>query len=80
MARSGHFSNRPQNDRIRGRGGSAGLGKVPLMTPTPTLQNDSPAPVTGRHADAPVTCQFVLEDHAVRHSYHHLARLKRAVA
>ena len=32
------------------------------------------------YADAPVTCQFVLEDHAVRHSYHHLARLKRAVA
>jgi hypothetical protein len=32
------------------------------------------------YADAPVTCQFVLEDHAVRHSYHHLARLKRAVS
>jgi hypothetical protein len=32
------------------------------------------------YADAPVTCQFVLEDHAVRHSYHHLARLRRAVA
>ena len=31
------------------------------------------------YADAPVTCQFVLEDHAVRHSYHHLARLRRAV-
>jgi hypothetical protein len=32
------------------------------------------------YSEAPVTCQFVLEDHAVRHSYHHLARLKRAVA
>lgn len=31
------------------------------------------------YADAPVTCQFVLEDHAVRHSYHHLARLRRTV-
>ena len=31
------------------------------------------------YSDAPVTCQFVLEDHAVRHSYHHLARLKRTV-
>ena len=31
------------------------------------------------YSDAPVTCQFVLEDHAVRHSYHHLARLKGAV-
>jgi hypothetical protein len=27
------------------------------------------------YSDAPVTCQFVLEDHAVRHSYHHLARI-----
>jgi hypothetical protein len=31
------------------------------------------------YADAPVTCQFILEDHAVRHSYHHLARLRRTV-
>lgn len=31
------------------------------------------------YADAPLTCQFFLEDHAVRHSYHHLARLRRAV-
>ena len=30
------------------------------------------APVS-LYADAPLTCQFVLEDHAVRHSYHHLA-------
>ena len=27
------------------------------------------------YSDAPVTCQFILEDHAVRHSYHHLARI-----
>ena len=32
------------------------------------------------NAGAPLTCQFVLEDHAVRHSYHHLARLRRALA
>jgi hypothetical protein len=36
------------------------------------------APVS-LYADAPLTCQFVLEDHAVRHSYHHLARLRRTV-
>ena len=29
--------------------------------------------------EAPVTCQFVLEDHAVRHSYHHLAGIARAL-
>jgi hypothetical protein len=31
------------------------------------------------YEDAPLTCQFVLEDHAVRHSYHHLAILRAAV-
>ena len=36
------------------------------------------APVS-LYADAPLTCQFLLEDHAVRHSYHHLARLRAAV-
>ena len=29
--------------------------------------------------DAPLTCQFILEDHAVRHSYHHLAILRAAL-
>jgi hypothetical protein len=28
---------------------------------------------------APVTTQFVLEDHAVRHSWHHLARIRPAL-
>jgi hypothetical protein len=32
------------------------------------------------YGDAELTCQFMLEDHAVRHSYHHLARLSEAVA
>jgi hypothetical protein len=31
------------------------------------------------YSDAPLTCQFVLEDHAVRHSYHHLARIRKAL-
>ena len=31
------------------------------------------------NADAPLTCQFVLEDHAVRHSYHHLGRIRAAL-
>ena len=29
--------------------------------------------------NAPLTCQFFLEDHAVRHSYHHLARIRTAL-
>lgn len=36
------------------------------------------APVS-LYEGAPLTAQFVLEDHAVRHSYHHLARIKRAL-
>jgi DinB superfamily len=31
------------------------------------------------YSDAPLTSQFVLEDHAVRHSYHHHARIRWAV-
>jgi len=29
--------------------------------------------------DAPMTAQFVSEDHALRHSWHHLARIRAAV-
>jgi hypothetical protein len=38
---------------------------------------DRAAPVS-LNADAPLTCQFMLEDHAVRHSYHHLAAIRGA--
>ena len=31
------------------------------------------------NANAPLTCQFIVEDHAVRHSYHHLARIRAAL-
>jgi hypothetical protein len=31
------------------------------------------------YADALLTCQFVLEDHAVRHSCHHLSRIRKAL-
>jgi hypothetical protein len=39
---------------------------------------DQAVPVS-LYSGATVTCQFVLEDHAVRHSYHHLARLRSAL-
>ncbi|MFY9557119.1 MAG: DinB family protein [Blastocatellia bacterium] len=39
---------------------------------------DQAAPVS-LNSDAPLTCQFMLEDHAVRHSYHHLARIRAAL-
>lgn len=31
------------------------------------------------NSDAPLSCQFMLEDHAVRHSFHHLAGIRAAV-
>jgi len=31
------------------------------------------------NSDAPLTAQFFIEDHALRHSYHHLAQLREAL-
>jgi hypothetical protein len=39
---------------------------------------DKAAPVS-LNADAPLTCQFFIEDHAMRHSYHHLAKIRGAI-
>jgi hypothetical protein len=39
---------------------------------------DRAAPVS-LNADAPLTCQFFVEDHALRHSFHHLAGIRAAV-
>jgi hypothetical protein len=41
-------------------------------------QLDQAAPLS-LNSDAPLTCQFMLEDHAVRHSYHHLAAIRAAL-
>ena len=41
-------------------------------------QLDTAAPF-GVSFDAPVTAQFVIEDHALRHSWHHLARIKETL-
>jgi hypothetical protein len=40
---------------------------------------DHAAPVS-LNSNAPLTCQFMLEDHAVRHSYHHLAGIRAALS
>ncbi len=37
------------------------------------LERAAPASL---YSGAPITCQFMLEDHAVRHSYHHLAKIR----
>ncbi len=41
-------------------------------------QLDSAAAVS-LNSDAPLTCQFFIEDHAMRHSYHHLAKIRAAL-
>jgi hypothetical protein len=41
-------------------------------------QLDHAAPLS-LNSDAPLTCQFMLEDHAVRHSYHHFAGIRAAL-
>lgn len=39
---------------------------------------DRAAPVS-LNSDAPLTTQFFIEDHALRHSFHHLAKIKAAL-
>jgi hypothetical protein len=41
------------------------------------LDRAAPASLYG---NAPITCQFMLEDHAVRHSYHHLAKIRETLS
>jgi hypothetical protein len=40
---------------------------------------DSAASVS-LNADAPLTAQFIIEDHALRHSFHHLANIRAALS
>jgi hypothetical protein len=54
---------------------SAAAQAVRAMT-DPELDKVAPNSLYG---DAPLTCQFMLEDHAVRHSFHHLARIRAAL-
>lgn len=39
------------------------------------MELEKAAPVS-LNADAPLTTQFFIEDHALRHSFHHLARIR----
>jgi hypothetical protein len=41
-------------------------------------QLDTAAPVS-LNAGAPLTAQFIIEDHALRHSWHHLAKIQAAL-
>ncbi len=57
------------------RNSAAAAGAIRALSDAELAQA---APVS-LYGDAPLTCQFFLEDHAVRHSYHHLARIRKAL-
>lgn len=57
------------------RNGAAAAAAIRALSDA-ELERAAPVSLYG---DAPLTCQFVLEDHAVRHSYHHLAKIRGAV-
>jgi hypothetical protein len=61
-------------DLLRGNSASAAAAIRALSD----AELDRAAPVS-LNSDAPLTCQFFLEDHAVRHSYHHLAGIQAAL-
>jgi hypothetical protein len=61
-------------DLLRGNSTAA----APAIRALSDEELDRAAPVS-LNSDAPLTCQFMLEDHAVRHSYHHLDRIRAAL-
>jgi hypothetical protein len=54
---------------------TAAAAAIRLLT---DAELDQSAPVS-LYANAMLTCQFLLEDHAVRHSFHHLGRIRAAL-
>jgi hypothetical protein len=54
------------------RNSKAGADRVRAFTDE---ELDQAAPVS-LNADAPLTAQFFIEDHALRHSFHHLANIR----
>jgi hypothetical protein len=57
---------------------TASLAAAEAVRALTNEQLDRAGPVS-LNANAPLTCQFFVEDHALRHSYHHLAGIRVAV-
>lgn len=74
-AENGNASKRDTVELLR-RNSKAAADAVRAMS---DAQLDQAAPVSLNH-DAPLTTQFFIEDHALRHSFHHLAKLRAALA
>ena len=60
---------------LLGRNSAAAAAAIRALT---DAQLDRAA-AASLYSNAPVTCQFMLEDHAVRHSFHHLASIQRTL-
>lgn len=71
-ARDNHAVTREESVDLLKRNSSAAATVIRTLTDE---QLDRASPVS-LYEDAPLTTQFMLEDHAVRHSYHHLALLR----
>ena len=72
-----------ENDRVSKEEALALLGKnaaaaAAAIRAMSDAELDRVAP-NSLYGNAPLSCQFMLEDHAVRHSFHHLARIRTAV-
>ena len=76
MARRSFPSRSPRFDRDLQRNSDAAAAAIRALSDD---QLERAAGIS-LNADAPLTCQFMLEDHAVRHSYHHLAKIRGALA
>jgi hypothetical protein len=74
-ARDNESVTRDETLALLGRNSAAAAAAIRALSDE---ELDRGAPVS-LYSDAPLTCQFVLEDHAVRHSYHHLARIRGAL-
>jgi hypothetical protein len=68
-------SGRQETVELLRRNSKAAVAAVRALS---DMQLDSAAPVS-LNADAPLTAQFMIEDHALRHSWHHLAKIKTAL-
>jgi hypothetical protein len=75
-ARDNHAITKEATLELLQRNGAAAAAAIRALSDD---QLDNSARVS-LYSNAPLTCQFVLEDHAVRHSYHHLARLQATLA
>jgi len=60
---------------LLGRNSAAAAAAIRRFSDT-ELDN---AATVSLNAEAPLTCQFMIEDHALRHSYHHLAKIRGAL-